>query len=110
MNTNKPKLKTLPKSTKFATVNSDNEDDFLLEALIALLILNGTPFKKLFPPSELFTNKKEEAEFNNRATNIILDFVNLNPKYAEMLKQNDKTHKFLNSLGLDSSPNEMNPY
>lgn len=31
-------------------------------------------------------------------TNIVLDFINLNPEFAEILEQNNRAHKFLNNL------------
>lgn len=100
MKNNKSTLKTLPKNTKFAKFNSENEDDVLLEFLIANLINNGTSFNELMKPTELIENKKDKKEMKTKITNIVLDFINLNPEYANLLNQNDEASEFLNSLGL----------
>ena len=47
------------------------------------------------------TAKTEEEEFKTRVSNIILDFINLNPQFISILKQNDNVSEFLNLLGVD---------
>ncbi|TDO98485.1 hypothetical protein [Flavobacterium sp. 245] len=58
--TNNTKLKELPKDTKFATFNSDNEDMILGEYLIAILIYNGTSFNQLLESANEIENKKRK--------------------------------------------------
>jgi chemotaxis regulatin CheY-phosphate phosphatase CheZ len=101
MNNDKLKYKKLPKDTKFATFGSGKEDDILMEILIANLIHNGSSLKMLLNPVELVENKKDKEELKKIITNIILDFINLNPKYVDVLKQNDMVDEFLHSLGLN---------
>jgi hypothetical protein len=99
MKKDKLKLKPLLKGTKFATFDSGNKQDFFIEKSIALLIVNGKSFDELFGFLPLIENKKDNKEIKTKAINVILDFISLNPDYAEILKQNDKALEFLNNLG-----------
>ncbi|MFV5686636.1 hypothetical protein ACM55I_14460 [Flavobacterium sp. GB2R13] len=101
MKNNKSKTNTLPKGTKFLKFNSENEADIRLEFLIANLIHEGASFNALTKPIDLMENKKDKEVMRTKITNITLDFINRNPKSAEVLRQNNKAHEFLNSLGLD---------
>ena len=97
MKNNKSTLKTLPKNTKFSKFNSTNEDDVLLEFLIANLIHNEATFNELMEPANLIVNKKDREEMKTKIYNTILGFINLNPKYVSLLNSNE----FSNFLGLD---------
>jgi hypothetical protein len=87
MNNNKLKYKTLTKHTKFATFDSGNEDDILLELLIVNLINNGASLNELMKPTELIENKKDREEMKTIITNIILDFINLNPEFIYLINE-----------------------
>ncbi len=54
---------------------------------------------ELIKPTGLIENKKDNGEMKTKITNTVLDFINLNPEYAEILERNNKTHEFLNFLG-----------
>ena len=101
MKNNKTELKELPKDIKFATHNSNNEDSIILEFFIANLIYNGASLNQLLEPAEDIENKKDKEQMITETTNLILDFIKLNPEFAEILEQNNKAIEFLNSLGLD---------
>lgn len=101
MKNNKSRLKKLPKNTKFAKFDSENEDVVLLEFLIANLIHNGTSFNELMKPTDLIENKKDREEMKTKITNIILDFIDINPQYINILKQNDDVSEFLNFFDSD---------
>jgi len=90
---NNPKFKELPISTKFATHDSNNIDFILLELFIANLIYNGTSFNQLLEPAQDIENKRDKEQMITETTNIILEFIKLNPEFAEILEQNNKTHK-----------------
>ena len=81
--------------------NPNNEEDTTLEYLITHLIHQGVTFNELIKPTELIENKKDEIEMKTKITNIVLDFINLNPEYVYLLNQNDNAYEFLKSLGLD---------
>jgi hypothetical protein len=49
----------------------------------------------------LIENIKDKEEIKIKTTNIIIDFISLNPEYADALKRNDKAIEFLKSLGLE---------
>lgn len=100
MKNNKPNFKELPKDIKFATHNSNNEDFIILEFFIANLIHNGASFYQLLEPAEDIENKNDKEQLITETTNIILNFIKLNPEFAEILERNNKAHKFLNNLGL----------
>ncbi|OXA98962.1 hypothetical protein B0A75_12915 [Flavobacterium oncorhynchi] len=101
MTQNNIKLKELPRDTKFATLNSDNEDIILGEYLIATLIHNGTSFNQLLESANEIENKRERDDVKNIIINIVLDFINLNPKYIYLINDNDGASEFLNSIGLN---------
>lgn len=90
------KLKKIPKDTKFATFNSDNEDIFLGEYLIATLIYNGASFNELLEPVNEIENKRERDDVKNIITNIVVEFIQINPEFAEILDQNNTAHDFSN--------------
>lgn len=98
-------LNQLLKGTKFSTLESENKDAFIAEMSIALLIINGQSFEKLFDFLPLIKKKKDREEMTTKTTNLILDFIQLNPEYAEVLKQNNEAHVFLKNFGLDFDPN-----
>lgn len=100
MKNNKTEFKELPKRVKFTTINSTNEDYIILEFLIANLIHNGASINQLLQPAEDIVNKKDKQQMITETTNIILDFINLNPEFAEILEQNNKAHEFLNNIAL----------
>jgi hypothetical protein len=93
--------KNLPKDTKFSTFNSGNEDDMLLEILIANLIYNGKSFKSLIKIVDTLEKSKDREEMKAKITNIILDFIKLNPNFTEILNRNDEAENFLSFLGLE---------
>jgi len=97
----KNKIQNLvPCNTKFLKPNLDNEEDILLEFLIAELIHQGASFKAILMAIDIIQNKKEKDYMTEKITNLTLDFIAHNPKSAEVLKQNDRTHQFLNLIGL----------
>ena len=96
----KTDFKELPKDIKFATHHSNNEDFIIIEFFIANLIYNGASFNQLLEPADDIENKKDKEQMITETTNIILDFIKLNPEFAEILERNNKVHEFLNSLGL----------
>jgi hypothetical protein len=98
MKKNKKEFKELPKNIKFATHNSNNEDFIMIEYFIANLIYNGASFKKLLEPADDIENKKDKEQMIRETTNIILDFINLNPEFANILEQNNKAYELLISL------------
>ena len=102
MKNSNTEFKELPKNVKFATINSKKEDDIILEFYIAILIYNGTSFKQLLEPADEIENKKDKKQMTTETTNLILDFIKLNPEFAEILEQNNKVYEFLNSIGLKS--------
>ena len=101
MKTNNTTLKELPKNIKFATHNTNNIDFIILEFFIANLIYNGTSFKQLLEPADHIENKKVKEQMITETTNIILDFIKLNPEFANILEKNNKVYEFLSSLELD---------
>lgn len=101
MKNNKLKAKKLPKDTKFAKFDSGNEDDILMEILIANLIHNGSSFRELIIASDLIENKKDREDMKTKITNIVLDFINLNPQYSSLLNDNYETSEFLNFIDCD---------
>lgn len=98
---NKSKIKELPKDTKFATFNSDNEDIILGEYYIAILIYNGVSFNQLLESANEIEDKKEREDVKAIITNIVLDFINLNHGYIYLINDNYNASEFLNSLALD---------
>ncbi|QZK91572.1 hypothetical protein K5V07_14105 [Flavobacterium sp. CHNK8] len=94
MNNNNTELKELPNNTKFTRFNSDNEDIILGEYLIALLINNGASFNELLESANEIEDKKERILVKKIMTDIIQNFINLNPEFAEILQQNDKAQTF----------------
>jgi hypothetical protein len=85
MNNHKSNFKELPKNIKFATFNSNNEDHIILELFIVNLIHNGSSFNQFLKPAEDIKNKKDKEQMIVVTTDIILDFITLNPEYAEIL-------------------------
>lgn len=81
--------------------NPNNEVDTTLEYLIINLIHQGVTFDELIKPTELIENEKEREEMKNKITNIVLDFINQDYEYIDLLNQNNRADKFLNNLGLD---------
>ena len=94
MKNSKTKFKDLPKSVKFATHNSNNEDSIILEFFIANLIYNGASLNQLLEPADHIENKKDKEQMIIETTNIILDFIKLNPEFSEILERNNKVHEF----------------
>ncbi|MFM9987437.1 hypothetical protein [Flavobacterium sp.] len=90
----------LPSNIKFATENSTNERDILLEIFIANLIHNGSTFDELLEPTKKIKNIINREIMKTKITNTILDFVNLNPQYIYILKQG-RNSELLNSLDID---------
>ncbi len=93
MEDNKIKLKELPKDTKFATFNSDNEDIILGEYLIATLIYNGATINQLLESANKIKDKKERKDVKRIMTQMILNYVNINPEYIYFLKDNTGANK-----------------
>lgn len=81
--------------------NPNSEADSTLEYLIINLIHQGVTFDELIKPTELIENEKDREEMKNKITNIVLDFINQDYEYIDLLNQNNRAHKFLNNLGLD---------
>lgn len=94
MKTNNPQFKELPENTKFATQNSNNIDFIILEYYVAILIYNGSSFEQLLEPANDIEDKNNKKQMITETINIVLDFIKLNPEFAEILEQNNKTHKF----------------
>lgn len=94
MKNNKPEFKKLPKHIKFATHNSNNEDFIILEFFIANLIYNGASFYQLLEPAKDIENKKDKEQMITETTNVILDFIKLNPEFAEILERNNIVNEF----------------
>lgn len=94
----KSNLKELPKGIKFATINSYDEEDIILEKIIATLIYNGYSKNQIY--KSLSTNPENaiDCEFIGIiAQEMICNFIELNPKFAEILERNNKANEFLNS-------------
>jgi hypothetical protein len=98
MKNNKPEFKELPENVKFATHNSNNIDFIILEYYIAILIYNGNSFQQLLEPADDIEDKKDKEQMIAETTNIVLDFINLNPEFAKILDQNNKAPNFLDNL------------
>lgn len=90
----KTELKELPKDTKFATFNSETKEIILGEYLIATLIYNGESLDKILKSANEIKNKKEREDVKTIMSNIILDFIKLNPEFSEILEINNKAHEF----------------
>lgn len=101
MKNKKREFKELPRDIKFATHNSKNEDYIIIEYFIAILIYNGSAFKQLLEPADDIKNKRDKEQMISETTNIILDFIKLNPEFAKILEQNNKAYELLNNLGLN---------
>lgn len=100
MKNNKQQLKVLPENIKFATQNSNNTDFIVLEYYIAILIYNGTSFEQLLESADDIENKKDKEQMITETTNIILDFISLNPGFSKILEHNNRAHRFLSSFSL----------
>lgn len=90
----KSNLKELPKGIKFATTNSYDEEDIILEKIIATLIYNGYSKNQIY---KSLTNPENEidAQFIGVIVQeMIYNFIKLNPVFDELLEQNDKTSEF----------------
>lgn len=98
---NDKNFKKLPQDIKFATTESEDENDFVMEMLIANLINNGESFNKLIRATEGINDEKDKKEMKEKITNITLDFIRLNPKFAILLKENDEVSRYLGFLGID---------
>jgi hypothetical protein len=101
MKNNKSNLKKLPKGIKFATINSSDSEDIVLEKIIATLIYNGYSKDQIY---KSYSNP--ENEIDSQFIGVIVqetlnNFIELNPEFATVLEQNDKAHEFLNSLDAD---------
>jgi hypothetical protein len=59
MNTNKPNFKQIPKGIKFAKSNSYDEEDIILEKIIATLIYNGHSIDQRFTNHFLILKMKQ---------------------------------------------------
>lgn len=94
------KVQSTNKYTKFATFDSEKEEDILMEILIDNLINNGASFNVLMKAVELVENKKDKKELTTIITNITLNFIKLNPTYVDVFKQNNKIIEFLEFLDL----------
>ncbi len=90
MKNNKPDFKELPEKVKFATHDSNNIDFIILEYYVAILIYNGYSFKQLLEPADDIENKEDKEQMITETTKIVLDFINLNPEFTEVLEQNNK--------------------
>lgn len=88
-NINKDNFKELPKTVKFAHLNSENEDDFLLEFLIARLIHNGATMNILLRATDKIEDSNEKKEMENKIINTVVNFILLNPEYDEILMKNN---------------------
>lgn len=92
MNTSKQNIKQLPKEIKFATINSYDEEDIILEETIATLIYNSYSSKEIYK-SIFDTECRETSRFMGHfVENIMKDFIKLNPEFVEILERNNNTH------------------
>jgi hypothetical protein len=87
-------LKELPKDTKFATFNSDSEDIIQGEYIIAALIYNGASFNQLLDCANEIEEKKEREDVKAVIIKMVLDFINLNPKYVFLINDKDGASEF----------------
>lgn len=93
MNLKNKKLNELPLNTKFATFNSNNEDIILAEYLLAILIYNEQSLSEILEAIDEIEDKKERENIKQIITNLVLNFINLNPEFAEILEQNHKLYE-----------------
>lgn len=101
MITNNTIIKDLPKNIKLATFNSDDEDIFLCEYTLATLIYNGATFNQLLNLANEIEDIKEREDAKTIVINMVLDFINLNPKYVYLVNDSDGASEFLSYIGLD---------
>lgn len=92
MKNNKSNFKRLPKGVKFATINSYDSEDIILEKHIATLIYNGYSKNQIY---KSLSNPKNDADIEFIgivAQEMICNFIELNSKFAEILESNNKAH------------------
>ena len=94
MKNNNLNLKKLPKGIKFATINSYDEEDFILETIIAKLIYNGYSKDQIYKSLSNSENETDSEFIGIIAQDIIYNFIKLNPEFKEILEKNNKAHKF----------------
>ncbi|UUW09781.1 hypothetical protein NLG42_03040 [Flavobacterium plurextorum] len=95
------KLKELPKDTKFATFDSNNEDIILGEYLIAKLLYNGFTLNQILEQANEIEDMREREDVKSIITHISLNFISLNPEYSYLINENYGKREFWNSLGIN---------
>lgn len=101
MRNNKVEFKELPESIKFATYDPIENHVLYGEFLIATLIHNGASFNQLLQFANEKSNVNEREDLKKIIISLVLDFINLNPKYVYLINDKDGASEFLNSIGLD---------
>lgn len=81
--------------------NFQNEEDAHLEFLIINLIYQGVTLNELMTPTELIKDKEEREKMKSKVTTIVLNFIDNNPEYIDLINDNISSSEFLNNLGLD---------
>lgn len=88
------KLKKLPKDTKFATFDSNNEDIILGEYLIAKLLYNGFTLNQILEQANEIEDMREREDVKSIITHISLNLISLNPEYSYLINENYGKRKF----------------
>ncbi|MFV8441553.1 hypothetical protein [Flavobacterium sp. LB2P44] len=86
MKNNKSNLKKLPKGVKFATINSYDSEDIILEKHIATLIYNGYSKNQIYKSLSNPENDADMEFIGIVAQEMICKFIELNPEFAIILK------------------------
>lgn len=94
MKNNDLEFKELPQGVKFATHDSNNVDFIILEYYVAILIYNGYSLNQLLESANDIEDKNDKKQMIKETTDIVLDFINLNPEFAKILKQNNTMSNF----------------
>lgn len=97
MNKNTKNFKQLPRGIKFATINSHDEEDIILEETIATLIYNGYSSNEIYK-SIFDTENREASRFiGHIAEDIMINFIKLNPEFDAILEKNNRIYNFSNN-------------
>lgn len=86
MKNNKSNLKKLPKGVKFATINSYDSEDIILEKHIATLIYNGYSKNQIYKSLSNPENEEGTEFIGIVAQEMICNFIELNTEFAIILK------------------------
>lgn len=96
------------KELKFPEFDGNNESDIISQMMFAVLLNEGQSFSyfKNYIESSLKGNDEQfKQEVRELYTNSILDFLNRNPHYIDILKENEEKYKeiakFFDFFGID---------